>query len=123
MQPVEQRSAPPAPPEMQPDKYLVVERMDAVKMHFVFVYSDDTAAAAAAGMGGAHAASPLLQPAHHGQAAQMHAAAPHPQQGHSSLLLWLLAGFTLLLLFVGLRDNSWPQVRRMLRRSLGLPLY
>ena len=37
-------------------------------------------------------------------------------------LLWVLLGFTLMLLAVSLRDN-WPLVRRWLRRSLGLPLY
>ena len=100
-----------------PDKYIVVERMDAVEMHFVFVYSDDSgdrpAAAhrspqrAASGGGGGGVAVAQGAPA---------GAAPGQRR---SPLLYMVLLYLAWMVYVSLRDN-WPFLRRVLRRRYGV---
>ncbi|KAI7845021.1 hypothetical protein COHA_001387 [Chlorella ohadii] len=98
--------------DLVPDKYLVVEAMDAVQTHFVFVYCDDAPPGSPP--------PPAHHPAHRQQLQHPPAArVAAPAQRHGvSPLVWVLAAFTLLLLAVGLRDN--PSLRRFVRRQLGL---
>ncbi|KAL4447186.1 hypothetical protein ABPG77_007219 [Micractinium sp. CCAP 211/92] len=104
-----------------PDRYIICERMDAVEIHFLFLYRDDVppaispmaAAASAAGAGGA---APPRQLEHAG-AAHSPGMAP-PGRSISPLLLVLLA-YGGWLLYVWLGEN-WPLVRRVLRRHLGI---
>lgn len=124
MESTRNRGLPAFHPEQVPDRYIICERMDAVQLHFLFLYRDDApapisplAAAAAAGAGG---------PAHMQQLA--HAAAAYasgaalaavpPRRRISPLLLVLLA-YSGWLLYVWLMQN-WPLVRRLLRRHLGI---
>lgn len=94
-----------------------------LQIHYLFLYSDDEVAGAAnpSWRGPTAAGAQQQQPRAYGTAGGAGGAAVQPQQG-TSPLLWLLLGFTLMLMAVGVRDN-WPQVRRFLRRTLGVPLY
>jgi hypothetical protein len=114
-----------------PDKYILVERMDAVQIHFVFVYPEAGGAASGASLSPLAAAAPAAgqtgpqqrpaagdQPAGHLQPAQVH----HRQQQSSlSPLLVIIAAYLGWLMYVGLRDH-WPLIRRMLRRKFGVRL-
>lgn len=116
--------------DLVPDKYLLVERMDAVQIHFLFVYVDaaPTPAEPPAAPGAAvaaHAPAPQQQaPAQAAVAQAAHGAAHQQQQQQQqqrSPLLYLIAAYLGWLVFVGLRDN-WPYIRRVLRRKFGIRL-
>ena len=110
-----------------PDKYIVVERTDAVDIHFVFVYVDSAAATAAsvaapgASPGLQQQPSPGLLAAAEGLAAGgggAAAAAAPPAVRQRSPLLFLLLAYVGWMLFVYCSNN--PSWRHLLRRHLGL---
>ncbi|KAL4443726.1 hypothetical protein ABPG75_011463 [Micractinium tetrahymenae] len=113
-----------------PDRYIICERMDAVQMHFLFLYRDDAlpptsplaaaAAAAAVGAGGVAHPQQLAQAAAAHVAGTVAAAAAHRRLRISPLLLVLLA-YGGWLLYVWTAQN-WPFLRRLLRRQLGIRL-
>lgn len=97
-------------PMQVPERYIIVERMDAVEIHFIFIYSDDAQTEAAAGM-----QSSRLQLPAPGSAT---AAVAQPRR-RTSPLLYVLLAYIGWMLWVVLWDN-WPCLRRVLRRQLGV---
>ncbi|GAB4813523.1 hypothetical protein N2152v2_000569 [Parachlorella kessleri] len=91
-----------------PDRYLVVDRPDAVTLYYAFLYSDDASAAMLEERAGAP--YPELPPA-----------LPPQQRWRVPTLALLYLAFVLVLLSVGLREH-WPLVRRLCRRHLGIRL-
>jgi hypothetical protein len=96
-----------------PDKYILVERMDAVAIHFVLLYADEAPARVAAGP---PPGERVAAPGAHGPAPQSQVVAQ--PQGRSPLL-YLIVGYFAWLLYMSLREH-WPLIRRTMRRKLGI---
>jgi hypothetical protein len=97
-----------------PDKYIVVERMDAVEMHFVFVYNDDSGDRPAA-----HRSPQLAASGGGGGAVAQGAAAGAASGQRRSPLLYIILLYVAWMAYASLRDN-WPFLRRVLRRRFGV---